>query len=623
MKQFFCELLFLCTAASPGAQPIEDLAYGTVLYEYYQQNYDQALLNTLVAERRQHLGENPIRFTLAEGSFAFADGMYGYANEVFASVPEEEMTDLDRMRLAFHLSREYHRRQDWAALDVELARIELGKSFWGKRRVHPEVEFMRAELAVQQGDFAAAERAYADMEKTNPLRAYGLFNLGVAYRQAGKLDEARATFETLSALTAYSDEAHDLGQRARLALAIIARQQKNPTQAETVLADLPGKGRYQDVAMAAYGGLAMDTEDYELAARIWMTLKEQSYWTSSTATARIGFPLSLDRLAQQGRKGSQQLALVHYQQAEESFSNRYASLTTLTQQAEDPEWVRGLLNVFAAPSDSAEKQALMQRWQEQLGHTDWLEWLATDTVHQALNQWRELNEMDQWLGRMPGQMTALSEVANERQRRGELARRLLQGEGILSERAQLMQQVDALAGDLRDIKASRPVMDRNWMYPLATTQERELLDELARMQDLVVHMSAKDRAKWSARIRRLQGVVFYQVVSEQAKRVRELEKAHHELVALIANADARIARVQAAEENFVAGVGTDFSLFVDRANDLIARVAASRTARETMLANEIRARMLKERQQVEEYLLVTRIAIARVTDQLALAGESP
>ncbi len=44
---------------------------------------------------------------------------------------------------------------------------------------------------------------------------------------------------------------------------------------------------------------------------------------------------------------------------------------------------------------------------------------------------------------------------------------------------------------------------------------------------------------------------------------------------------------------------------------------------EVMLAQEIKAGMQREMRQVEQYLLVTRIAIARATDQLAMAGDSP
>ena len=617
MKEFLCELLFTCSMLSPGAPPIDELTYGTVLYEYFQEDHEAALLNALVAQRQGRRGENTTNFDLAAGSFAFADGMYEYASQTFASIPEGEIEDIDKMRLSFHLAREFHRRQDWQSLGPQLENIELGKSWLGRRKLHPEVEFMRAELAVHLGQFDIAEEHYAQMEETNPLRAYGLFNLGVAHRQANDLEAARRTFKTLSDLPAYSDEAFDLGQRAKLALALIARKQQNVADAESVLSGLPGKGRYQEVAMAAYGGLAMDNEDFELAARIWMTLQDQEYWTPSTATARLGFPLSLERMAANGR-ATTEMALLHFQQAEQSFMSRLDDLTTLTTAAEDPQWVQGLLQVFSSDEQDPEQlQALMQSWQDQLGHTDWLEWLATDKINQALIQWRDLNGMESWLTHLPNKLAALQGVAHEQERRNEEAQILLEGDGLLAKRLLLSDRVVASAENLAALSTAQPMPTSTWMMPLANGEERELLSDLASMRTLLVHMNDKDQRKWHARIERLYGVVFYRLVDERAKRLQKMRRAHVALTGVLADVDGRIARVQGAEASFVAGVGTDFVFFLDRADEIAALVNRARATRESLLASEIRGRMQQEMQQVQQYLLVTRIAIARATDQLS------
>ena len=45
---------------------------------------------------------------------------------------DQQARDEERMRLAFHLAREYHRRGDWDALADELAQIDLGRSWLGR-----------------------------------------------------------------------------------------------------------------------------------------------------------------------------------------------------------------------------------------------------------------------------------------------------------------------------------------------------------------------------------------------------------------------------------------------------------------------------------------------------------
>lgn len=616
--KFLCELILSCTLSVAGAKPIDELTYGTVLYEYYQQDYAAAMLATLVAEEQGYVGDNPIRFELAKGSFAFSDAMYDYARETFEGVPQEELTDIDQMRLAFHLAREYQRREDWQRLGEQLERIDLGRTWLGREKFHPEVEYMRADLAVQRSDFTAAQNALQKLKRDDPLKAYGLFNLGVAYKGSGDLPSARDVFSELAGMEADSDEAHDLVQRARLALAFIARQQDDPVEAANVLGALPADGRYRDIAMASYGGLAMDNGDYQLAARIWLTLQNQQYWTTSTATARLGFPISLENLA------SREMALAQYRNAEASFEARLTSLNGLSRQSEDPSWVRGILNVFSAPErDAGQMSIVMQEWQEQLGHTDWLEWLSTERVHKVLLQWRELEGMDVWLGHLPETISAYEELSHEQKRRSAAARSLLVDRELLISRDRLAQRSVDIATRLRALDAQQPTPDADWMLMLANDEEAEFIGDLAEMRSMVARMNATDQVKWHRRLERLNGVVFWTLVVESSERIRALQRKLNENNLLLEDVDQRIARVQGAERQFVAGVETDFLSFIDRATAISDQVRTARDRREVMLAQEVKAGMQREMRQVEQYLLVTRIAIARATDQLAMAGDSP
>lgn len=626
MKSFFCELLFSCLIASPGAKPIDELTYGTLLYSYYQQDYQQALVGALVAETQGRRGDDPVRFELAKGSFAFADGMYDYAARTFDAVDPTALDELDRRRLSFHLAREYYRRQDWIQLGVQLGRLDLGPTRRDRDRVHPEVQFMRSELAVHEGRYAQAEQALAPVDPGDPLRAYGLFNLGVALRESGDLAGARRVFQTLADTPVdgkrYDDaerlaELGDLKQRARVALSFIAREQGAPTDAETVLGALPAASRYRDMAMASYGSLAMETANYDLAARIWLTLQKQQYWTSSTAQARLGFPLSLEHLA------SGDMALVQYRAAERSFENRLAVLTDLSGRADDPVWIRGLLQVFASPNPDPERRGrIMEHWQEQLGHTDWIEWLAAEDTQQVLLEWRDLLGMQHWLEGMPRTLAAFQEVAQERRRRSAEARTLLHDEKLLTGRSALAAQIERQGNELAALRAATPEPTAGWMLKLADDSEREQLERLAGMRSLVSRgMTPAEQGRWLPRIARLEGVLFWRLVDERAARLRLLDKELDANRALLADINARIDNVQTAESEFEAGVETDFIAFSDRASDLSARVEGALDRREVALAREIRRGIERETREVQQYLLATRVAIARATDQLAMTTD--
>ena len=414
-------------------------------------------------------------------------------------------------------------------------------------------------------------------------------------------------------MKSYSDEAFDLIQRAKLALAFIARQQNDTADAERVLGALPGIGRYRDIALASYGGLAMDNEDYELAARIWLTLQNQNYWTSSTAAARLGFPVSLESLASQSR------ALEQYRAAEKSFETRLATLNRLSTQAQDATWVRGLLKVFSAPvQDRDQMSALMEGWRDKLGHTDWLEWLATEDVHRVLVQWRELLGSKTWLNLLPTRLAAFEELSGEQRRRGVEARDLLRNRELLSNRERLALEIGNLRERLVALETERPTRTAGWMLKLANPDEREVIGELMEMSHLVSQSQGKkEQALWQTRINRLQGVVFWRLVDERSARIRVLASKQKHVESLLVDVDQRVLRVQNAESRFVAGVETDFIAFSERARDITRLVDTALLSREERLAAEIRKGMHREEREVEQYLLITRIAIARATDQLA------
>ena len=94
--------------------------------------------------------------------------------------------------------------------------IDLGKSWLGHERMHPEVEFMRAELATHARRLRRRHGPQSSESiPKQPFRAYALFNLGVAMRAAGALERSGSRRSRRSARwMSYSADALDLKQRA-------------------------------------------------------------------------------------------------------------------------------------------------------------------------------------------------------------------------------------------------------------------------------------------------------------------------------------------------------------------------------------------------------------------------
>ena len=614
MKLFLCKLIFTCAAAvEPEVTPRSELTYGTVLYDYYQENYSAALLSVRVAQTQGHTTGAETKFKLAEGSFAFSDQMFEYSKEAFESVDASELTEIDNLWLAFHLSREHFRVGDWERLTASLDKIDLGTTqFFGNQRFHPEIEFMRAELALIEGDFEAARTHLDLLDKNDLYKMYGLYNLGGALRASGDLEQAEETFSQLAGIKAKTSEMQDLKQRALLAQAFLQRENGEIVKPKKILGNLPAEGRYRDLALASFGSLAMESGDYELAARVWLSLQQQPMWTPSTASARLGFPLSLENLERQD------LALAHYRSAERSFSARAVKLDELSKQVEDRQWVRELLGVFAQGRTNPEK---LNEWQEQLGHTDWLEWLSAESVDSLVAQWRELRNTSDWLSSLPDDLATYETLAKEQRRRAEAVKAALADEGLTSKHRALEVQIDQKLAELEALKGRAVLPEADFLRKLANPEQAKRLKQLEDMYGVADGLNTEAKAQWHSRLNRLRGVVFWEIADSRPVVLQQMRQAIADVEALSASMLAQTNRLQSAEAGFREGWVADFSGFESRAGDLAARVENALEVREEQLAQELKRGMQRESEQVQQYLLTARVAIARTLDQYAVIDE--
>lgn len=614
MKLFLCKLILTCVGLEESeVTPRAELTYGTVLYEYYQENYSDALLRVRVAQAQGHTEGSETEFNLAEGSFAFADQMFDYSSSTFDAIDPAELTKIDKLRLAFHLSREYFRVGEWGKLSESLANINLGTTqISDQQQFHPEVEFMRAELALNARDFTTARERLDLLDNNDAYKMYGLFNLGASLRTAGKNAASEAAFLDVARMQPHTSDMEDLQQRALLASAFLQRENGKTSQAEKILGNLPAEGRYRDLALASFGSLAMERGDYELAARVWLRLQQQPMWTPSTASARLGFPLSLENMERQD------LALTHYRAAEQSFTARAVKLDELSEQVEDKQWVRELLSVFA---EGRANPGLLESWQEQLGHTDWLEWLSTESVDSLLVQWRDLRTTSHWLQTLPEDLSTFEELANEQRRRAKAVQAGLADGGLTAKHLALELQIDAQRAKLEALKGAAMTPDSQWLPALASPEQAKRLARLDKMYEHTARLDAEASVKWRERLDRLRGVLFWDIVDSRPVVLQQMRSAIAELEKLSASMLAQADRLKTAEAGLQAGLLADFSGFSQRAADLVVRVEEALVEREQQLALELKRGMQREAIQVQQYLLTARVAIARTLDQYAVIEE--
>lgn len=475
---------------------------------------------------------------------------------------------------------------------------------------------MSADLALQRGDFANAGEAIDLMDDDEPFRGYALFNLGVALRDSNKLDDSVDIFRLLEAMPGKDLQVRDLKQRGRLALAHLSKADAESEDAKTILEDLPTGSRYRDAALAAYGTLAMEQKDYNLAARIWLTLKQDEKWHTSNAVAHLGFPMALEGMSEP------RWVLTHYQSAEREYGQRLAVLQGVQARAGDQAWVRRLAQ--AVTTSGVEEKGLaglVEEWDHDIGREEWLEWLAAEDVNSLLREWRSLADMGAWLGTVPDTLDAFSQVSVKQVERTQNLRTALQDEKILARRAELQDELSGIDERLAWLDANQPVPDSDWMLAMANDTQRSRIDSLLAMLGQAQSMADAEGALVRKRVERLLGIVFYELANDYPDQRWRLARQKQAVVQALADVDVSIDRVQTAEQAYVGSVGLRSEAYLPRVESLRTRIAQAMQAREVALAERLQSRMQEESERIEQYLFLTRVAIAQASDQLALSED--
>ena len=206
----------------------------------------------------------------------------------------------------------------------------------------------------------------------------------------------------------------------------------------------------------------------------------------------------------------------------------------------------------------------MDEWREQLGHTDWLEWLATEDVHELLLEWTELNGIATWLEALPGELEIYDELASEQRRRASLAREIMFEEHLITRRDELAAEIEAMSARVAALETTPPSRDADWMLLLASEEQRALLYQLADMRRVFAQAPERDRQRLLNKVDKYEGLIFWQLVEDRSTLLRALTKHNRAQMDLLAAIDDRLRRIEVAESSFVTGVDTDLLAFQAR-----------------------------------------------------------
>ena len=311
-------LLLLFTSSQLNAienDSLRDLKYGTILFDYYQQNYFSALIGHEVASSRKELNHQINQARLLQGGMTLSYGLPDEAEKIFQQLLNKEEADITedvKNKAWFYLAKMYyHKGEDQKAAE-NLVRIQGHIP----DEIHKEFNYLATLINIRNTHLESVEQTLDHVMQGSIYEPYLIFNLAASQLAKGDKDSAKYNF---SKVVRYGEKHPQeeflvLADRAKQALAHIEIEQGNLLNAWLHLQNVRTTGLYSNRALLSYGWTAIKLERYEVAIPALRALDKRSISIAEVQEAKV----LLAHLYEQ--QGAPRTALKQYLLAERAFS---------------------------------------------------------------------------------------------------------------------------------------------------------------------------------------------------------------------------------------------------------------------------------------------------------------
>lgn len=443
MRKLLAIAILGCCTAAPIAYAkdddaltsVKDLRYGVVLYDFFQDEYFDALTELMLGEQNQDMPNHAEFARLLRGGISLSYGMNTQARGIFEELLAQHPKAGARDRAWFYLGKSYYERGD---NDDALAMLNRGGDELPAKMLQ-ERDYLRANIALRRGDLANAKLPANDDDKLNPWLPYLLFNRGVLQSQLGDANAAANSFTQLTALPLKAEEHKALRDRALTAQGYTYLGTQQSQAALDAFRQVRLNSPFADKALLGYGWASAQKNDFESALQPWQELNERSLLSPAVQEGLLAVPYAYEKL------GAAAQALEQYEHAEQLYVQEIARIDEAT----DTLKKTSLLNLWLDPKA---KEVWLSRHQElpvapQLPYLEHL--LALDPIQEILKDMRDLGVLEQHLGDWRDRLGALDEAQSQQYQRRQAALKTRPDQSLVARFDALQQQRDAIAEQLQ------------------------------------------------------------------------------------------------------------------------------------------------------------------------------
>ncbi len=584
-------------------QDVRDLAYGDVLFYFYQDDYFDSITRLLAARELDRIPHTQGEAELLLGGLYLSLGEHVEAGRIFEALLKQNTSEAVRNRAWFYLGKVWYQRGYLDESERALRQVS--------DKIDPSINAERymllAQLMMLQGRYDDAIAALSNWHGAPDWTAYAQFNLGVALVRKERLADAIPYLDRVGRIEAHSEELLSLKDKANLALGFALLQVQRAAEARPILQRVRLEGPYSSKALLGVGWAEAGLGEFRRALVPWLELRRRNMLDSAVQESFLTVPYAYRQLAATGQ------AAEYYNSAIESFD---AELKRIDESIEE---IRSG-NLLDRLLDDDKKPALTWYWQlktvPNAPESRYLyQLLASNEFQEGLKNYRELNFMSRNLDNWREDVAAYDDMLDTRQKAYNL--RLPKADAVIA-----ATDLDVLNIKRVDFESRINEIEKsNDVAALGTPEEQRTWARLKQIEDyLGAHPDDPALAEMREKHRMMKGVMLWRLSQSFKARLWNERRSVKELEAQLKETQRRSVQVTQAR----AGVPSKTGAYAARVAAVTARIdqmqqrLAAVSARQNEFLQALAIRTLEgQKERISTYQIQARYELAAIYDHAA------
>jgi hypothetical protein len=523
MKRLFVLVTILIFSASPATagpsapEELKDLYFGEALYNAFQGDWFDAI-SRLDTELMQHYGlDEPERDTLhyhinqAEfdvGDFELAYRMHQRAGRAITAVIEGNVEEPVRNEAIFRLARIYYQKNQPVNALYAVERISGAVP----PEIRDDLNFLRAQILMANGRYAEAEDILRSLQDAKGLKGFASYNLGIALIKDGKELEGRQHLDRTGQIKSNDALTLAIRDKANLVLGSKLLKEKNYEGAKKVLDRVHLNGPFSNRALLGSGWADAFQGRFERALVPWSTLVTREVTDAPVQEAMLAVPYAYGKLNVNSK------AAVMYSSALKHFGTELDKLAESIKSIREGHFLKALVREELKQDGD---WVVRLRTLPQTPETYYLlDLMASHDFQESLKNYLDLEQLRKKLEIWERDLGAYEDIIEQRRvyyqpllpavdrefRRLDSQMRLR-----LEQRDHIEQRLKAM------LVVPRPDY-------LATADERIISEKIALLERKLTNGGTAVPGEVEARIKRLRGVLHWNIYTDYDRRFTEAYK---------------------------------------------------------------------------------------------------